>query len=228
MIKGQSRFNFNQAAAVYDEWFSTPMGRYYEKVEKRAIKQALKDVSGKKLLEIGCGTGHWSKYFSALGFSVLGVDISFEMLKKTFRKRIPWAEFVQSNAQYLPLHNNMFDIAILITAIEFIEEPHNAIKEAVRCLRKPDGRLLICTLSAKSRLNKRRLATNKTPYCEASMFSIKDLKDLLMPYGKLTIYTCAFSLNPARPIPVIDPIFDSLAKSLSLQSGDIIIAEVQL
>ena len=227
-MKGQSRFDFNQAAAVYDEWFSTPMGRYYDLVEKRAINRALKNVSDKKLLEIGCGTGHWSKYFSALGFSVLGVDISFEMLKKTFRKRIPWAEFVQSNAQYLPLHSDVFDIVVLITAIEFIDEPHNAIKEAVRCLRKPGGRLLIGTLNAKSRLNKRWLTKNEIPYCEASMLSIKDLKDLLVPYGKPMIYTCAFSLNPTRPIPVVVPIFDLFAKNINLQSGDVIIGEVQI
>lgn len=188
----------------------------------------MKNASGKKLLEIGCGTGHWSKYFSALGFSVLGVDISFEMLKKTFRKRIPWAEFVQSNAHDLPLHNDMFDIAVLITAIEFIDEPHNAIEEAVRCLRKPGGRLLIGTLNGKSRLNKRRLAKNEIPYHKASMLSIKGFKDLLTPYGKPTIYTCAFSLNPVRPIPLVDPIFDSFAKVLRLKSGDIIIGEVRL
>lgn len=227
-MKGQSRFDFNQAAAVYDEWFSTPMGRYYDFVEKRALNRALKNVSGKKLLEIGCGTGHLSKYFAALGFSVFGVDISFEMLKKTFRKRIPWAEFVQSDAHYLPLHNDVFDIAVFITAIEFIDDPHNAIEEAVRCLRKPGGRLLIGTLNAKSRLNKRRLAKNEIPYHKASMLSIKNLNDLLTPYGKPTIYTCAFSLNPARPIPVVDPIFDLFAKTLRLQSGDIIIGEVRL
>jgi len=45
-------------------------------------------------LEIGCGTGHWRRYFSALEFTVLDIDISFEMLKKTFRKRIPEAEFI--------------------------------------------------------------------------------------------------------------------------------------
>lgn len=227
-MKSLPLFNFNQAASVYDEWFSTPMGRYYDLVEKRAIKQALKNVSGKKLLEIGCGTGHWSKYFSALGFSVLGVDISFKMLRKTFHKRIPWAEFVQSNAHYLPLHDNEFDVAVFITSIEFINEPHNAIKEVVRCIKKPGGNLLIGTLNAKSRLNRNRFTKNKLPYHKASLLSIESLSDLLEPYGKPTIYTCAFSLNPSCPIPIIDPVFDSLAKKLGLRCGDIIIAEVQL
>lgn len=223
----QSRFDFDLAASVYDEWLSTPMGKYYDSAEKRTIKRALKNVSGKKLLEIGCGTGHWSKYFAALGFSILGVDISFEMLKETFRKRIPWAEFVQSDAQYLPLQNDVFDIAVLITAIEFIDEPNIAIKEAIRCIKKPGGCLLIGTLNARSRLNKHRVAKNEIPYCEASMFSIEALKDLLMPYGEPKIYTCAFSINPKRPIPIVDPIFDSFAKTLGLPYGDIIIGEVR-
>lgn len=227
-MKGQSRFDFNQAAAVYDEWFTTSMGRYYDLVEKRAINRVLKNISGKKLLEIGCGTGHWSKYFSAHGFSVIGVDISFEMLKRTLRKRIPKAEFVQCDACHLSLRDNMFDIAVLITTIEFIEMPHIAIKEAVRCLKKPGGCLMVCTLNAESKLNKRRLAKNEVPYHKASMLSTKNLKYLLTPYGKPTIYTCAFSFNPTRPIPVIDPIFDSVAKTFKLQSGDIIIGEVKL
>lgn len=227
-MKIQTRFDFDQAAALYDKWFLTPMGRYYDLVEKKEIRQALENVAGKKLLEIGCGTGHWCTYFAELGFSVLGTDISFEMLRKAFHKKIPCAEFVQSNAHCLPLRDSMFDIAVFMTSLEFMREPEHALRDAVRCIKKPGGYLLIGTLNATSRLNKRRLAKKKAPYREAEMVSPEELHSLLSPYGKPSIHTCAFSLNPARPIPMIDLLVNSLARTLTLSSGDFILGMVKL
>lgn len=228
IMKIQTRFDFDQVAVLYDEWFSTSMGRYYDLVEKKEIRRALKNVSGKELLEIGCGTGHWSKYFAALGFSVLGIDISFEMLRKTFRKRIPWAQFVQSNAYCMSLRDSLFDIAVFITSLECMREPGKALKEVVCCIRKLGGHLLVGTLNAKSRLNKRRLTEKKSPYREAVMLSPEELHTLLSSYGKPSIYTCGFSLNPARPIPMIDPLVNCLGRTFALSSGDLILGMVKL
>jgi ubiquinone/menaquinone biosynthesis C-methylase UbiE len=227
-MKTDSRFDFDNAAALYDGWFLTPMGRYYDSIEKREIVRLLKEMSGKKLLEIGSGTGHWSKYFAALGFSVLGIDVSFQMLNKTFRKRIPWAGFVQSNALCLPIHDRVFDIAVFITSLEFMAEPDKAIMEAIRCIRKPGGHLLIGTLNARSILNMCRIAKKEAPYREAAMFSLNDLYNILSPYGKPKLFTCAFSLHPSRPIPIVDSLFNSIARALNLPFGDIIIGVVDL
>lgn len=59
---------------------------YYKVVTKFAllpeifefIKLVKKDG---KILDLGCGPGHHSKYFSNLGFNVIGIDLSQEMIE---------------------------------------------------------------------------------------------------------------------------------------------------
>ena len=41
-----------------------------------------------KILDLGCGPGHHSKYFSNLGFDVIGIDLSLEMIKIAKRESI--------------------------------------------------------------------------------------------------------------------------------------------
>jgi SAM-dependent methyltransferase len=51
---------FDDQAAAYDRWFSTPLGRLVDKVEKQAIFSLAPEVQGRRILEIGCGTGNFS------------------------------------------------------------------------------------------------------------------------------------------------------------------------
>lgn len=46
-----SGFDFGKMGVVYDHWFLTPMGRYYDSAEKSEIKLALKNVSGSDFLK---------------------------------------------------------------------------------------------------------------------------------------------------------------------------------
>lgn len=43
---------------------------------------ATRHAKGKKALDFGCGTGRSSRFLKGLGFSVIGVDISEDMLRK--------------------------------------------------------------------------------------------------------------------------------------------------
>lgn len=38
-------------------------------------------IKGGKILDLGCGPGHHSKYFSSLDFNVIGIDLSSEMIE---------------------------------------------------------------------------------------------------------------------------------------------------
>jgi SAM-dependent methyltransferase len=51
-----------------------------------------KHVHGTRALDFGCGTGRSSRFLSALGFEVLGVDISEHMLERA-RERDPDGEY---------------------------------------------------------------------------------------------------------------------------------------
>jgi len=59
-------------------------------VQKNASNQKMEDflvkfsnsLNGKKVIDIGCGPGQHSAKFAELGFSVVGIDYSYEMIKK--------------------------------------------------------------------------------------------------------------------------------------------------
>ena len=45
--------------------------------------------SGKRVLEIGCGTGMFTEMFAATGARIVAVDISPELLQKARARRLP-------------------------------------------------------------------------------------------------------------------------------------------
>ena len=50
--------------------------------QKKLITTFVKTISGKKVLDLGCGPGHDSYIFSDFGFEVVGLDLSNEMIKR--------------------------------------------------------------------------------------------------------------------------------------------------
>lgn len=57
-------------------------------------------IKGKKILDVGCGTGRDCREFSKLGFEVDGIDVSEEMLKFA-KKEVPNAHLYQMSMENL-------------------------------------------------------------------------------------------------------------------------------
>jgi len=74
--------------------------------EFEAFCQAIKPEG--KVLDIGCAWGRDSKSFFERGFSVIGVDLSSEMLKIA-KKLAPGCSFVLADLRSLPLADNCAD-----------------------------------------------------------------------------------------------------------------------
>lgn len=73
--------------------------------ECKVFKKLLK---GKKILEVGCGTGHESAYFIKDSFDYLGIDASPAMLKVA-KKLVPRAKFKIMDMLKLKLPEKSFD-----------------------------------------------------------------------------------------------------------------------
>ena len=72
---------YNSIADIYDELYRN---KDYKK-EITFINEVINKYSElrpKNILDVGCGTGTHAYHLSKLGFSVTGVDLSSEMIKK--------------------------------------------------------------------------------------------------------------------------------------------------
>lgn len=78
-------FDFDPVAESYDRWYETAKGRRLDRAQKSTVLRLINRLPPQHrratLLDAGCGTGHWSRFFAALGFTVLGIDISPEMIR---------------------------------------------------------------------------------------------------------------------------------------------------
>ena len=161
----------------YESWYKTSKGRFVDVLEKRVIRELCGIRRGEKVLEIGCGTGHFSAYFKELGAEVVGLDTSPEMLRvaKDLRgeKKI---DFSRGDAYQLPFADNSFDLVAMITTLEFISSPRKALEEASRVSK---GGIFLGILNKNSLLARKRKRSGKKVWQGAQFYSLKEIIGLL-------------------------------------------------
>ena len=221
-------FDFEPLAADYDQWYQTAEGTMYDRLEKRAVTRLLpRSGYGRRLLEVGCGTGHWTRLFSDRGFEVTGVDISASMLGVSRKKEIGRASFGVADAHSLPFADGQFEVSVAITTLEFVRDPGVVVGEMARCARKPGGIVLVGVLNAWGRRNRRMKAAGEPPYGAARLVSPREMKAMLTPYGGTKVAVAAFVPNAAWLLPLA-PIVDLVGRLLRLPWGDFVIGRVVL
>jgi ubiquinone/menaquinone biosynthesis C-methylase UbiE len=200
----------------------------YDRFEKQAIDRLLADIVKQgRLLEIGCGTGHWSEFFSDKGFDVTGIDVSAEMIKIARQKHIPNSRFEIADGRNLPFEDESFDVAAAITVLEFTPEPANIISEMVRCVKKSKGVLIISVLNSLSGYNQKRKNKLGSVYSSAHLFSPQQIRDLLSQYGLPRIQITGF-VPEKEWLLGISPLWEHLGQLSRNQRGAFIAARVDL
>lgn len=161
----------------YEAWYTTPKGRFVDLLEKKVIAGLCRIRRGDKVLEIGCGTGHFSTYFKELGADVVGLDTSPEMLKvaKDLRGELK-IDFNKGDVYHLPFADDSFDLVAMITTLEFISSPQKALEEAFRVSR---GKVFLGILNKNSLLAWKRKRSGKKVWQEAHFYSLKEVTELL-------------------------------------------------
>lgn len=196
------KVNFNDIAYIYDDWYKTQLGRFADNVENNLIFKYLKDLKGKNLLDVGCGTGLYSIMAYSRGATVIGLDISENMLniarEKTKLLSLP-INFVLGDMDNMPFNDNTFNAVISVTALEFSKNHKNSLKEILRVL-KPGCKAVIGVLSESSLWSKKRkekAQSQKSAYFYAHFFEPKELKRLLIEAGfKSVIIDSSLFLPP--------------------------------
>lgn len=140
---------FDHFYAGYEEWFQTELGQLVDQIESQAIFSLLPELTGLSLLEIGCGTGHFSRKFEEKGAQVTGIDLSKQMLATAQKLTVHPQHYQLMDAHHLTFEDEQFDVVLSITAFEFISDIQQVYSEMKRVL-KPNGTLLIATIQAGS------------------------------------------------------------------------------
>lgn len=123
---------FESAASRYEDWYATARGRRVDRAERALLAWLLAWFpEPDRVLEIGCGTGHFESCLAEHAALAIGLDRSSAMLRQARRLRVR-EPLVLADAHRLPLRERAVDIAALITTLEFLESPTLALQEAVR------------------------------------------------------------------------------------------------
>ena len=103
-------------------------------------------VKGKRVLDIGCGEGYFSRFFAKAGAEVIGIDLSEALIKaaREEEERHPLGAkyFVADAANLNMLDSEIFDIVCCHMALGDIADYKGAIAEVSRVL-KTRGRFIV-------------------------------------------------------------------------------------
>ena len=115
---------------------------------------ALPDVVGKDVVELGCGTAYFSAWLARRGARPVGVDVTPAQLETARRlQEETGIEFplLEANAEEVPLPDASFDVAVSEYGASIWCDPYRWIPEAARLLR-PGGELVFLRNSTLSML----------------------------------------------------------------------------
>jgi SAM-dependent methyltransferase len=108
---------------------------------KERIDRLLTSGEGRRLLDVGCGTGHHLAELGGRGFEVSGVDGSAEMLDHA-RRLNPGRDLRVADVEALPFADATFDVVLSVEVLRYLPRPRQAIAEMARVL-KPGGMALV-------------------------------------------------------------------------------------
>ncbi len=136
------RGGYDRWAEIYDHEYNPLIA-----LEEPVIREALGDVSGLAILDLGCGTGRHALWLGAAGARVTAVDFSEGMLSEARRK--PGAAGVRFLAhdlhQPLPFEPAAFDRVVSGLVLEHLRDLRFVFGEARRVL-KPGGRAVVSAM----------------------------------------------------------------------------------
>jgi len=110
----------------------------YVESNKFVVMNRFKDLSGQKVLDLGCGYGNYAEYFRSIGAKTTGIDGSINLLNIA-RDKYPDVTFVLADlTKPIPLADGSFDLVFCNQVLMDIENIESVFAEIKRLL-KPNG-----------------------------------------------------------------------------------------
>jgi len=195
--------HFDNQAEQYEHCYrlGTACGAQKVKRKSRLLIDFAKIKKGRRVLELGCGTGIYTEELARTGAEIFAVDISQNMLniaKQALNAKNVF--FRQADVNRLPFASQSFDSVVGAYVLQYLDLG-SCLPEIRRVLKKngavafvePNMLNPICFLEAKI-----RFVGNRVGQCsEATAFLFWQLKKAFRQYGFVDIVI--------KPIEFVDP-----------------------
>jgi len=130
----------------YDSRYTGAPNEYRQKVMESAYRGLITGLKGKRLLDVGCGSGRGIVALAPEANFAVGCDASQDMLSVTGRKLNATAHWglARAFAQQLPFSSSSFDVVISLNFLHLfsLETQREMIREMKR-VTKPGGSLVL-------------------------------------------------------------------------------------
>ena len=142
-MNGEKKQKFDGYAALYDEWFMN-YDEWFMKNENlftselRLFEKALGDISGKRLLSVGCGSGLFESYIDCS--NVEGIEPSTDMGAIAVKRGVNVIHFGLIEEVELPCE--AYDIIYFNGSSSYMEDLRLVYEKSLRALKK-GGRLIL-------------------------------------------------------------------------------------
>lgn len=117
-----------------------PQGTTVESSRFKITKKLLGEISGKKILDLGCSNGELLAYLTKNNL-VMGLDISPEAIK--LAKKRGYQAKVFDISRKLPFPDEFFDFVVAEDILEHLTDTDFVLSEINRVLKK-EGKFLLC------------------------------------------------------------------------------------
>ncbi|MBI4243142.1 MAG: class I SAM-dependent methyltransferase [Planctomycetes bacterium] len=115
--------HFDRIGHDYDKYHPEHIQKFYYSVRMSSLEKYLKSDS--LILDLGCGTGRHHLWYSQKGFTLVGAEPSFELVKiaKTRNNKM-----VQADAFTLPFACESFDCVLIVSVLHHLGGEKNVMK----------------------------------------------------------------------------------------------------
>jgi ubiquinone/menaquinone biosynthesis C-methylase UbiE len=130
---------YNQWASTYDRDPNPLIA-----LEERVTLGLVGDVRGKRVLDLGCGTGRYCVLLAKRGAEVIGIDPSPDMLERAKQKITSdcQVELYFGTIENMAFPNEHFDLVLSALTLNHLPTVEPSVREAARVL-KHEGRMVI-------------------------------------------------------------------------------------
>ena len=167
-------FNFSRYAHVYDQHATLQV------LMAEKLSSFLPHKMPQKILEIGCGTGSFTKYLLAKPVQKIFLnDISDKMIERMKLKLPlpPYSQIIAGNAELLKFQ--MVDMIAANAVFQWFNDPRGALRR-FKSFIKPNGRLVFSTFGPSSLIELREIARLNSP---ASLLSDNEWQKIIEEAG---------------------------------------------